>query len=65
MSNKCFAARPVISIAPQDAQTSIGGKVTFKCEASGSPPPTLYWTHEGKGIIIESGQSWFHLAHVE
>lgn len=37
---------------------ALNGIAAFDCEASGNPLPTLYWSHEGAGIVLEPGQTW-------
>lgn len=52
------SARPFITVTPLDARVGINGTASFECATSGSPPPTTYWTHEGSGNVVGSGQTW-------
>lgn len=36
----------------------VNGTVSFDCKVSGNPPPTTYWTHEGTGVVVGTGQTW-------
>lgn len=51
-------SRPFITVMPRDARVGINGTASFECVTSGSPPPTTYWTHEGSGNVVGSGQTW-------
>ena len=53
-----LTARPVISVNPIEARVGINGSVSFECKASGNPIPTTYWTHEGTGVVVGTGQTW-------
>ncbi|XP_042213023.1 protein sax-3-like isoform X2 [Homarus americanus] len=51
-------SRPLITVTPLDARVGINGTASFECATSGSPPPTTYWTHEGSGNVVGTGQTW-------
>ena len=42
-----YDSAPVVSINPQYVQTSPGQRVSFTCEAQGSPPPRVTWSGSG------------------
>lgn len=58
MSTCTSSARPLITVTPLDARVGINGTASFECATSGSPPPTTYWTHEGSGNVVGTGQTW-------
>ncbi|EDS32756.1 roundabout 1 [Culex quinquefasciatus] len=39
-------------IKPQDQRTNLNGVATFKCTASGNPPPSVFWTKEGSQVLM-------------
>ncbi|KAL7638316.1 UNVERIFIED_CONTAM: hypothetical protein RMT77_010881 [Armadillidium vulgare] len=51
-------SRPVITVSPLEARVGVNGSVSFSCKASGNPPPSTYWTHEGTGVVVGTGQMW-------
>ena len=42
-----YDSAPVVTINPQYVQTSPGQRVSFTCEAQGSPPPRVTWSRSG------------------
>ncbi|XP_021709627.1 protein sax-3 isoform X2 [Aedes aegypti] len=43
---------PTFIIKPQDQRTNLNGVATFKCTASGNPPPSVFWTKEGSQTLM-------------
>ncbi|XP_052564036.1 protein sax-3-like isoform X2 [Culex pipiens pallens] len=43
---------PTFIIKPQDQRTNLNGVATFKCTASGNPPPSVFWTKEGSQVLM-------------
>ncbi|XP_055631811.1 protein sax-3 isoform X2 [Toxorhynchites rutilus septentrionalis] len=43
---------PTFIIKPQDQRTNLNGVATFKCTASGQPPPSVFWTKEGSQTLM-------------
>ncbi|XP_035784740.1 protein sax-3-like isoform X1 [Anopheles albimanus] len=43
---------PTFLIKPQEQKTALNGVATFKCTASGNPPPSMFWTKEGSQTLM-------------
>ncbi|XP_058465055.1 roundabout homolog 2-like isoform X1 [Malaya genurostris] len=43
---------PTFIIRPQDQRTNLNGVATFKCTASGNPPPSVFWSKEGSQTLM-------------
>ncbi|XP_055600686.1 protein sax-3-like isoform X2 [Uranotaenia lowii] len=43
---------PSFIIKPLDQRVNLNGVVTFKCTASGNPPPSVFWTKEGSQTLM-------------
>ncbi|XP_058065765.1 protein sax-3-like [Anopheles bellator] len=43
---------PTFLIKPQDQKTALNGVASFKCTASGNPPPSVFWTKEGSQTLM-------------
>ncbi|XP_058832674.1 roundabout homolog 2-like isoform X2 [Topomyia yanbarensis] len=43
---------PTFIIRPQDQRTNLNGIATFKCTASGNPPPSVFWSKEGSQTLM-------------
>ncbi|PIK50130.1 putative hemicentin-2 [Apostichopus japonicus] len=56
---------------PVDQTVVVGGRVTFACEATGTPEPTLTWTKENGDLSIvslrtdEPAPGWLRISNVE
>ncbi|CAL4078131.1 unnamed protein product, partial [Meganyctiphanes norvegica] len=48
---------PTIHTTPKESRVDIDGTISFQCSVSGSPMPSVYWTHEGSGVLLTSGQT--------
>lgn len=45
---KCILVRPKFIEKPEDITVPVNGSVTFRCTASGDPPPKIRWTINGE-----------------
>ncbi|KAL1128890.1 hypothetical protein AAG570_013424 [Ranatra chinensis] len=52
---------PVFTVKPQDQKVGLNGVASFECEASGNPPPSLFWTKEGSQVLMFPGNSYGRL----
>ncbi len=52
------ASMPVITSEPPDAQTALGGSVTFDVIALGTQPLTYQWSRDGTEILGATGPSY-------
>ncbi|CAL4078125.1 unnamed protein product, partial [Meganyctiphanes norvegica] len=50
-------AAPSIDTTPKEGRVDISGTASYECYVSGSPMPSVYWTKEGSGVLITTGQS--------
>jgi len=41
---------PQVTVAPRDQRVSDNGVISFFCEASGTPPPEVYWKKDGRPV---------------
>lgn len=48
------AARPIVTVNPQNQTFSTGDEVRLKCSAKGYPAPTVVWTHNDMFITGSS-----------
>lgn len=42
-----ITVQPVIQSQPESQEKVAGESVTFRCSATGYPPPSISWTHSG------------------
>lgn len=56
----CGTAPPRFTLKPTDQQVRPGGTAVFRCQAEGSPPPTVFWTREGSQQLMTAGYSAEH-----
>ena len=40
---------------PKDQRVGMNGIATFECQASGNPPPSVFWTKEGSQELMFAG----------
>ncbi|XP_075749831.1 protein sax-3 isoform X2 [Rhipicephalus microplus] len=50
-------SRPAFRLAPQDQKVGLNGVAKFHCLATGSPPPSVFWTREGNQVLMFPGKS--------
>ena len=48
-----LTAAPVLDVGDPNVFTSVGQPTTLVCEVSGTPAPTIKWSHEGKPLDDE------------
>ncbi|VDP91779.1 unnamed protein product, partial [Echinostoma caproni] len=46
---------PTFLVTPDDRTVPVGETVTFDCVASGTPPPSVRWIHNGETFWVPSG----------
>lgn len=62
---------PYITLAPEDQTLKIGSYVVLECEASGSPPPKIYWKRNeqplgsSNRIFLGNENTELHIEHVK
>lgn len=56
----CVAAPPKFTMKPIDQQVRPGRTAVFRCQAEGSPPPTVFWNREGSQQLMAAGYSTEH-----
>ena len=49
------AAHPNFLVKPKDQRVGMNGIATFECQASGNPPPSVFWTKEGSQELMFAG----------
>ncbi|XP_055535063.1 roundabout homolog 2-like isoform X2 [Wyeomyia smithii] len=49
---------PTFIIRPQDQRTNLNGVATFKCTASGNPPPSVFWSKEGSQTLMFTNNTY-------
>jgi roundabout axon guidance receptor 2 len=59
--NSSFAAPPTFIEKPRDQKVGLNGVVEFHCSASGSPPPSVFWTKEGSQLLMFPDTSYGHM----
>ncbi|XP_049767979.1 protein sax-3-like [Schistocerca cancellata] len=52
---------PRITTRPQDQKVGLNGVALFECAASGSPPPSVFWTREGSQQLMFPGNAYGRL----
>lgn len=48
-------AHPSFVVKPKDQRVGMNGIAKFECEASGNPPPSVFWTKEGSQELMFAG----------
>lgn len=46
---------------PQDQKVGLNGIASFACEASGNPPPSVFWSREGSQMLMFPDNSYGHI----
>ena len=54
-SQPIFAAHPNFLVKPRDQRVGMNGIAKFDCEATGNPPPSVFWTKEGSQELMFAG----------
>ncbi|KAG0416986.1 hypothetical protein HPB47_005982 [Ixodes persulcatus] len=52
-----FPARPSFRLTPEDQKVGLNGVAKFDCLATGNPLPSVFWTREGKQVLMFPGKS--------
>ncbi|XP_029030349.2 roundabout homolog 1-like [Betta splendens] len=47
---------PAFALRPRNQVAAVGRTVTFQCEATGNPPPAIFWQQEGSESLLFSYQ---------
>lgn len=55
-----MTAPPKFTVKPIDQQVWPGRTAVFRCQAEGSPPPTVFWSWEGSQQLMAAGYSTEH-----
>ena len=50
-----LTAHPSFLVKPKDQRVGMNGIATFECQASGNPPPSVFWTKEGSQDLMFAG----------
>lgn len=53
---RLFPAIPAITYRPKDVAIDQHGEAVFVCEATGNPPPIIFWSLEGNRTLIFPGE---------
>lgn len=56
-----FVASPIFIERPQDKKVNLNGVVEFHCAATGSPPPSVFWSKEGSQMLMFPDTSYGHI----
>ena len=49
------AAHPNFLVKPKDQRVGMNGIAKFECQATGNPPPSVFWTKEGSQELMFAG----------
>ncbi|XP_042145799.1 roundabout homolog 1 isoform X2 [Ixodes scapularis] len=50
-------SRPSFRLTPEDQKVGLNGVAKFDCLATGNPLPSVFWTREGKQVLMFPGKS--------
>lgn len=56
-----FPAQPSFSVKPQDQKIGLNGIASFDCQATGNPPPSVFWAREGSQMLMFPDNSYGHI----
>lgn len=56
-----ISAQPSFSVKPQDQKIGLNGIASFDCQATGNPPPSVFWAREGSQMLMFPDNSYGHI----
>lgn len=55
-----ISAQPSFSVKPKDQKIGLNGIASFDCQATGNPPPSVFWAREGSQMLMFPDNTYGH-----